>query len=273
LKNRVVAQRLVSWSVALLFAPAAFFSVRVVSAEPVAVRYTEGTVHGFLALRTLEGGLIAAGDLVQVIRGDRVISHLVFVFKDGSIDDETAVFSQQGSFRLISDHHVQKGPAFPHPVDLSIDVLAGQVTFRSIDDGKEKITTEHLELPPDLANGMIFTLMKNIPPDVSETKVSFLAGTSKPRIVKLAISPQGEETFSVAGSRRKATHYVVKVEIGGIAGLVAPVLGKQPQDTHVWILEGEAPAFVKSDGPRFEGGPSWRIELASPLWSRSPARH
>ena len=57
-----------------------------------------------------------------------------------------------------------------------------------------------------------------------------------------------------------------KVEIGGVAGLLAPLAGKQPQDTHVWILGGDAPAFVKLEGPLYLGGPIWRIELTSPLW-------
>ena len=65
-----------------------------------------------------------------------------------------------------------------------------------------------------------------------------------------------------------ATHYVVKVEIGGVSGLLAPLLGKQPPDTQVWILPGEAPAFVKSEGPLYLGGPLWRIELTSPVWPR-----
>src|ERR1700730_67883 len=82
-------------------------------AEPVTVRHTEGLVHGFLVLRTLDGASIADGDLIQVARGDRVTSRMVFHFKDGAVHDETAVFSQQRHFRLISDHLVQKGPVFP----------------------------------------------------------------------------------------------------------------------------------------------------------------
>ncbi|HWZ12895.1 MAG TPA: hypothetical protein VNX22_07150 [Acidobacteriaceae bacterium] len=273
MKNRVIAQRFGVWSRVLLCASAAFFYAGVLSAEPVAVRYPQGSLHGFLTLRTMQGELIAAGDLVQEVRGDRVTLQLVFHFKDGSIDDEIAVFSQRDRFQLISDRHVQKGPSFPHPVDLSIEVSTGQVTTRYVDGGKEQVTTEHLELAPDLANGVIFTLMTNLRPDAPGTRLPFVVSTPKPRIVKLAISPQGEDTFSVAGSRRKATRYVVKVEIGGLAGVVAPVLGKQPPDTHVWIFRGEVPAFVKSEGPRFEGGPIWRIELATPEWAQSPARH
>ena len=66
----------------------------------------------------------------------------------------------------------------------------------------------------------------------------------------------------------KATHDVAKVEIGGVAGLVAPILGKQPPDTHVWVLGGDAPAFVKSEVLLFNGGDLWRTELASPVWPK-----
>ena len=98
-----------------------------------------------------------------------------------------------------------------------------------------------------------------------------VAATPKPRLVKLVVTPRGEEPFSIGGSRRKAIHYVIKVEIGGVAGVVAPLLGKQPPDIHVWILGGEAPAFVKSEGPLYLGGPIWRIELTSPVWPQVPA--
>jgi hypothetical protein len=96
-----------------------------------------------------------------------------------------------------------------------------------------------------------------------------VAATPKPRLVKLAITNGGEESFATGSAGRKATHYVLKVEIGGVAGVVAPLLGKQPPDSHVWILEGEAPAFVKSEQPLFNGGPVWRIELVSPTWPRT----
>ena len=255
---------------AVLVACAALLDPGAMPAAPVAVRHAEGLVHGFLVLRTVAGETLADGDLIQVARGDQVTSRLVFRFKDGSVHDETAVFSQRRNFRLLSDHLVQKGPAFQHPMEVSIEGSTGQVTVRSTDDdGKDKVVTEHLDLPLDVANGLVLTLLKNVRSDAQQMTVSMVAATPKPRLVKLAISPQGEEPFSVGGSSRKATHYIVKVEIGGAAGLVAPLLGKQPPDTHVWILGGEAPAFVKSEGPLYFGGPIWRIELVSPVWPRS----
>ena len=114
----------------------------VLRAEPIAVRYQEGAVHGYLALRSLDGKLLAAGDLTQTVRGGRLTSRLVYRFKDGSIDDDTAVFTQRGHFRLLSDHHVQRGPAFPQPVDVSIDALGGHVVVRYTEKGEEKTATE-----------------------------------------------------------------------------------------------------------------------------------
>src|SRR4030095_16442840 len=116
------------------------------------------------------------------------------------------------------------------------------------------------------ANGLIITLLKNVRRDALPLGVSLVVSTPKPRLVKITMAVAGTESFSVAGSTRKATHYVLKIDIGGLAGLVAPLVGKEPPDSHVWILEGEAPAFVRSQAPTFLGGPVWQTDLVSPVW-------
>jgi hypothetical protein len=256
----------------LLALASALLASAVLRAEPVQVRHTEGLVHGFLLLRTLDGKTLAEGDLTEHADGDIVTNHLVFHFKDGSLYDETAVFSQSREFRLLKDHLVQKGPAFQHSLDSSIDTSKQEVTIHYTDkERKEQVMTEHVDLPLDLANGIVLTLLKNIPSSEPLTKVSMVAATPKPRVVNLAITPAGEERFSIGDSSRKATRYKVKVEIGGVTGWFAHLMGKIPPPTHVWILSGDTPAFVKSEGPLFMGGPIWRIELASPTWSHAAA--
>jgi hypothetical protein len=243
------------------------------SASPIAVRYREGLVHGFLILSTLDGEPLAHGDLTQISRGDRVTAHVVFRFKDGSINDETTIFSQRGTFRLLSYRVEQKGPAFRDPLEMLIDSSSNQVTVHYTEDGKEKIAKDQKRLPSDIANGLLFTLLKNIQPGQLPIKASMVVATPKPRLVKLAINRQGEETFTIGDSKLAAIHYDVKVELGGVAGTIAPLVGKEPPDIHVWMLGGEAPVIVKSEGPLFAGGPIWRIELTSPVWSSSdPAR-
>jgi hypothetical protein len=240
-------------------------------AESVAVLHPEGVVRGFLVLRAPDGSVLANGDLIQSSRGDRVTTRLVFRFRDGSLQDETAVYSERGTFQLLSDRLVQRGPSFPHPMEVLIDATSGRVTVRHSEDGKEKIIEERMELPPDLANGMTLTLLKNISPAAASTTVSMLVATPKPRIVKLVITSAGTEPFSVGRASYKATRFNVKIEIGGLAGLLAPLLGKQPKDASVWIIGGEAPGFVRSESQFYQGAPLWRIELASPDYPRAPA--
>ena len=242
------------------------------SGEPVTVRHTEGLVHGFLVMRTVDGKILARGDLVQRASGSRVTTRMGFRFTDGSSQEETTVFSQRGSFRLLHHRLVQKGPIFERQVDLSVDGQSGVVTVRYQDDeGAEKVEREEIEVPADLANGMASTLLKNIDPAAPPKTLSYVAATPKPRVIKLEIKTAGVSTFSTAGVRRTATHYVLEPEIGGVAGVVAPLVGKQPPDSHVWIMGGDAPAFVRSESPLFNGGPTVRIELVSPAWPATSA--
>lgn len=244
------------------------------AAEQVHARYPEGTLHGFLSLTAEQGQVLAVGDLVEVVRGDRVTSHLVFHFKDGSLDDETTVFTQRGVFRLISDHHVQRGPYFPHPLDLTIDARAGTVTMRSSGkDGKEDVATEHMKLPEDLYNGLVAPVIKNISPDAGETKFSMLVASPKLRLVTFDILTQAEETFTLAGISRKALSYHIKIELGGISGVIAPIIGKHPPDLHMWILGGEVPVFLRETGPTFEDGPVLTISLIGPTWPGGVDEH
>jgi hypothetical protein len=152
-------------------------------------------------------------------------------------------------------------------VEVSVDAATGVATVRTRGkDGKEEVETKRFALPPDVANGILSTLVKNLPPEAQRLTLSLVAAASKPRLVKLEVTRAGEDAFSIGGSRRSARHYVVKVDLGGIAGVVAPLVGKQPPDSHLWILGGEAPAFIRSEAPLYTGGPLWRIDLASPVW-------
>jgi hypothetical protein len=234
-------------------------------ADPVPVLHPQGSSHGFLIVKTVDGTRIATGDATEIVHGDRVTSRVIFRFRDGSIDDDTTVFVQRGVFRLISDHHIQRGPSFPKPIDVLIETSTGQITSRT-EDGK--VRQDHLDLSPDVSNGLPPNLLMNILPSTPETKLSFVAPTEKPRLIHVSIKPAGEVPFTIGGTKRKAVDFLLHVELGGITGVVAPVIGKQPPDYHIWILPGASPAFIREEGPLYEGGPIWRIEQISPEFPR-----
>ena len=57
----------------------------------------------------------------------------------------------------------QKGRAFPQPLDMSIDGGSGQVTVRYSDEhGRRRLRLNVSNVPPDLANGLILTVLKNV---------------------------------------------------------------------------------------------------------------
>ena len=243
--------------------------VFIANAEPVTVRRVQGYIHGFVVLKDLDDKILASGDLTQTPAGNRVTAIVNLHFKDGSLYQETFVYSQRRTFQLLTYKQVQKGPSFKTPATLSLDTSTGKVNVQYTEkDGDAKTIDDKLSLPPDLANGILPTLLTQVDPKV-ETTLSMLVATPKPRVVKLKISATEPDSFSVGGVAAKATHYVIKIDIGGVTGVVAKVAGKQPPPIHFWVAAGNAPVFLKSEGPLFEDGPIWRIELASPVWPKS----
>ena len=235
----------------------------------VAVRHVQGTLHGFVVLRSLDGMTVADGDSIQTVRGEQVTTRTVFQFRDGSLYDETAVFSQRGAYRLLSYHLVQRGRTFDPPLTLDIDMARGHVIVHSAGDhGEDKVNDKRMTLPADLCNGILVTLLQDIDSSRLPLTVSYLATTPAPRLVKLVVTRAGSARFSIGNTQRTATDYVIKTEIGGVAGLLAPLVGKQPPDAHVWISDGEVPAFVKSEAPMSTDGPVLRTELTNPQWPR-----
>jgi hypothetical protein len=234
-------------------------------AENLPVLHAQGSFHGFGVVKTLDGKRIANGDFIQSVQGARVTSRLIFHFRDGSLDDETTVFTQHKVFRLISDHHIQRGPSFPKATDVLINAVTGDITSHG---EKGRITHDHLDLPPDVCNGLPPVLAMNILSSTSEMQCSYVAPTEKPRLIHLSMKPAGTAPFNVGGTRRKAIDYVLHVEIGGLIGVIAPLVGQQPADVHLWILGGSSPAFIREEGQLYQGGPIWRIEQVSPTFDR-----
>ncbi len=241
----------------------------ILQADEVLVRHRQGSLLGFLVLRNTNGAMIADGTSSQIVSGGRVTTKTQFHFKDGSTYEETAIFSQSKSFRLQNYHLIQRGPSFPKPVEVLIDCPRGQVEVRSQDDkGHDKVIKQHMDLPTNLANGILFTLLENLQLGRPTNTLSLLATTPKPRVVRLKITPTGtKDPFWIGDSRYEAAHYVLKIDIGGIAGKVAPLVGKQPPDAEVSILDQAPPQVVKFEGQLFEGGPIWQMELTAPTWT------
>lgn len=228
------------------------------AADPIAVKYAEGVTRGFPVLRSLDGATLAQGEFAQVPRpGDVIDSHLVFRFRDGSIHEERVVFSQRDVFTLLSYRIVQRGASFPETVEASVDRATGRydVRYRGDEDSPEETLSGDFPLPPDVYNGLLSTLMKNLPAGDS-TVVQIVAFTPKPRLVKMLLAPAAEDPMRVNEAAVMATRFLVRPQLG----LFASLLVADVPDLKCWIAGGAAPAFLRFEGPLYFLGPVWRID-------------
>ena len=238
------------------------------TAEPIKVRLKEGVSRGFLVLAPPGGSPIAFGELRQKPVGNAIESRLVLQFRDGSLFDETVTFTQAGVFRLEAYRHLQQGPSLPTAA-ISFDRKSGQYQARTQEKkgDEEKVATGVLDMPADLYNGLTLTLLKNLPGG-TPALVKIAAFTPKPRLIEAQLTAEGEDKVRVGPAAKKATRHLVKLEVQGLAGLIAPIIGKDPPDLRYWLVSGEVPAFVRFEGAMYLNGPVWRLEMAHVEWPR-----
>jgi uncharacterized surface protein with fasciclin (FAS1) repeats len=78
----------------------------------------------------------------------KLTMRLTYHFVDGSIDDETTTYRQQGTFRLVRNHHIQNGLFFVKPVDFTVEAATGIATSRTEDkSGKIHIESHVIDVP------------------------------------------------------------------------------------------------------------------------------
>ncbi len=265
-----------AWPQLVVLAAVLMCLVHVCSAEaaPVAVAFTEGSSHGYLMVTSADGTGLAQGEFLQVVRGGRVESRLVFHFRDGSLYDEKVVYTQDTVFALQGYQLVQRGASFPDDVQVTIDRRAGryEVRSRANHEPAEVVTAGQLEMPTDVYNGMIGMLLKNLPKGKSET-VRYLAFTPEPTLINLELLPEADEPVRVGDLVKYATRYALKPQLNTVVHFFGRLLGRLPNEFsyRFWVLNDVVPAFARFEGPLYLMGPAWRIEMVSPRLETSVA--
>jgi hypothetical protein len=242
-------------------------------ADPVAVRFTEGVTRGFLVVSGVDGKPLGQGDIRQIAHPDHVESRMVLRFRDGSLHDESITFTQDKVFKLGRFKLVQKGPSFPEPVEISLETASGEYHVKAHpgDAKREKTYRGKLEVPPDTYNGLLLTVLKNLPPGAGAS-VHYIAFTPKPYLIGLDLSPGGEHKVRVGEETRPVLRYELTPRLGVLLRVAAFVLGKTPARQQCWILSDPVPAFVGCEAPLANAGPPWRIGLTSPATAPEGAK-
>lgn len=237
---------------------------------PVPVRFPEGMLHGFLVLKSQDGTIIARGDQLQIPRKGFIDSRMVFRFTDGSLLDERVVFSQDEVFTVHEYRWIQRGPAFAEDAEAHFERASRKYRVQTTDrdDGEVDVTEGDLdEMPANLSNGMVIVLAKNLLPGRGAT-VRMVAFTPSPKLIGLELEPEGTERVSFGAETKPVTRYAIKPKLGFFLKVGAKLTGRDPPDSHVWIVTEDVPAFAKFVGPLSMRGTGaiWRVEISAPAW-------
>jgi hypothetical protein len=243
-------------------------------ADPVPVRHREGLTHGLLTVSAPSGELIGEGKYLCTTDGDgdRATTRLLLRLRDGSVHDERLTFDQARAFTLVNYHLKQSGPSFAYAIEAEIAAPAAgsgrrrvKVSKAGKDGRRETTTDEEIELPSDLANGLLPVLVKNLP-EGRGAELHLLAFRPEPKLVRLELAPEGKDPVTIAGEKRQAVRFRGHFHLGALLGTLARVADKEPPDLYFWALGGDHPAYLRSRTPLFVDGPIWQIDLASPAW-------
>jgi hypothetical protein len=252
------------WAALLALVALAYSSTA--QAAPVQVRLPEGSARGLLVLTTTDGQPIANGELVQRSNASRVDSRLSLTFTDGSRWDERVSFSQNQVFRLESYRLEQRGASFPtSEIEFNRREQWFKARTQERKDDEIKDASGTLDLPADVYNGMTLVVLKNLPAG-ERGSGQMLVFTPKPRLIRMELAREGEDDVRLETVGKKAIRYLVKLDVAGVAGVFAALLGKEPPDVRYWLLAGDIPMFVRFTGPMYLNGPTWRLEHATLQW-------
>ncbi len=84
----------------------------------------------------------------------------------------------------------------------------------------------------------------------------------------MALSQEGTGSVRLGGATVPVTQYLAKLDVGGVAGIFASLIGKDPPDLRYWLVPGDVPVLVRFEGSMYLNGPTWRIQQATVEWSK-----
>ncbi len=214
-------------------------------AQPVAVRHALGTLHGFPSMSDSSGRVIADGELTQELVGERLVVHARWAFADGRKAEEEDEFrvARNVAQERFSWTETKGGEELRR---FAVDFSTGKASAVTRDEKKEvKREEAQLELPEgrSFAGYGAAMAVSQIPFEAgTDTEITFVAFTPKPRAVQLEVRRDSEERIAVAGRSILCDRYTLHPKIPFPVSVFAGA-----KDAHLWLTHAGPTTLVRAE--------------------------
>ena len=233
-------------------------------------------MQAFPGLTDARGTPLAEGRYVQKVEGDVLHIEARYDFPGGRTVVERATLRLHPQLEQESWDWTERlaGQLVRH---YEVDFRTRKAVATRADEHKR--WKEDLEIEPGKTfAGIAFTtvvkaLRAKLAPG-QHVDLRAVAFTPKPRTAPITITRDGADPVRMAGRTIPGDKYTIHVDIPGIVRLFV-----DPPDLHIWLVNGDPPAFLRFEGPLVEPkDPGARVVLipgavahAQPRSARSPA--
>jgi hypothetical protein len=159
----------------------------------------------------------------------------------------------------------QRGPISTEDTEISLEraTRTYRVKTKAHKNGQEKVPEGTLDLPPNVYNGMVLTIAKNLPKGASET-VHMVAFTPAPRLIKLEVTPVDEHKALIGDLTKPAIHYLLQASARKLAQALRHVARSRATGLSGLDRHRRGAGIREVRGATYATGPVWRVEVTSP---------
>jgi hypothetical protein len=221
----------------------------------------EGEAHGFPALRTAAGEMLADGDFTQRLDDGRLEIRIRYDFGQDHWIEERSVIQQEPT--LVQERwswaEMRAGVLQRR---FELDFLTGRATAAKLEEGELQRWSEDVEVEPGRAfAGAAWALvLKSVRSRLLRgEKIEFqtVGFTPKPATAAVELSHAGLDRLAIAGRTLTGDRFRIHPKIPWFAKLFVDV-----PDSWIWLANPPPAAFLRFEGPLAEpGDPMVRVDL------------
>jgi hypothetical protein len=213
--------------------------------QPIPIRFPLGTLHGFPSMSDAQGRVIADGEMMQQVAGEKVVVHIQWLFADGLRADERDEF-RAGTTLSQEQYAWVETRGGVEQRRFEVDFSTGKASA-SVRDGKGRVKhqEQRLQLPAGRSFGgfgAAIAVSQLALASGGTAEFTFVAFTPAPHAITLLVRREGEEEVVVTGRSVTCDRFRLHPRIPFPINLFAGA-----KDAQLWLTHAGPPGVIRAE--------------------------